>query len=82
MMKQENMKIPYPRYYEEPEHERVALNERLSWTPLVFSRARVERHSFFEKWALSWAPLAIFIEERELSASQILSLKTFFCSKI
>ena len=57
------------------EHERAALNERRS-------RARVKRRSRFSLKSASWAPLAIFMEERKLNAAQILNLKVLNRSKI
>ena len=52
-----------------------SMSERRSWAPLVFSRARVERRSRFSLKSASWAPLVIFIEERKMSAAQILNFK-------
>ena len=56
-----------------PEHEQAAL---------LFLWAQVERSSRFSLKSASWASLAIFTEERKLSAAQILNLKILSCSKI
>ena len=52
------------------------MNERRS-----MSGAR-ERRSRFSLKSASWAPLVIFIEERKMSAAQILNLKVLYYSKI